>query len=190
MLRRLLTISLTALALVLVVAPAAHAQDGNGDFDPDGDERCAYDTNVQVSVPSGGNALVITGTNFPPNFDADYEIYNAGTTTNPVQAGTVTTGPDGSFAVTSGPLTPGSFYDVLVHCSSSTLPFPNVEVPPTVNPTTGTIPPTQVVRGGTLSYTGSGTVPMVRLAMVLLAAGGVAVYATRKRQRRAHSFRT
>lgn len=155
-LRLLLAACAAGLAL-LVVAPAAQAQPG-------------YEggTTFTVSNPSPGcgSSVTLTGTGFAPNASVTLTEQGRGT------IGTVTTDANGNFSfvwTVPQPCTPGT---VVITASDGTTVM---SVSITIGETGGAPSPV------TLPRTGSDNGNLIRAGVLLVAAGGLLVLATRKR---------
>jgi len=154
MVRRSLALVGVVVAVLLLVAPAASAQyadDGSITVNPDN--------------PDPGDAITVTGTACgEPGVDVTVSITQGGQT---IVIGTATTGPDGSYTVTGS--VPANFVDGVATVSdtcgaSYTLNIGDV-----------------AVGAAALPRTGSETGTMWRVAVALVAIGGILVLTARKR---------
>ena len=144
-----------------------------------------------TATPNPNNSGRLTGQNFDPNSGYDYTVTPAGAqgirgsigqTAQPVDTGSGTTDANGSFRTNTDILGPGR-YDVVVE--SEGLTASTVLVIPAAAAGGGN----GNQGGGNLATTGSdGSIPLARLGVILVASGGVAVYAGKKRQGRRAAF--
>ena len=143
-----------------------------------------------TATPNPNNSGRLTGQNFDPNSGYDYTVTPAGAqgirgsigqTAQPVDTGSGTTDANGSFRTNTDILGPGR-YDVVVE--SEGLTASTVLVIPAAAAGGGQ------GKGGNLASTGGGdgSIPLARLGVILVASGGVAVYAGKKRQGRRAAF--
>ena len=163
-------------ALVLLAAPAGAQTDGS---DSDGDTYVAGDV---VARPTEDGRITVTGENCPPGEAVTYEVVSAsgsnqGTT---VTSGSTTADADGSFTFTTEQV-PNGRYEVRVTCGGDT-----TVLSVNVNRGQATAPGRQA---GALPQTGTdSSVPLARLGVILVASGGVALYAAKKRNGRRAAF--
>ena len=177
MLKKFMLICAVVCAAAVFVATPAGAQDG-----PDnGDTYVASDTDANVN---DDGSVTITGENCPPGGPVTFAVVsrsgqNSG---QQVDSGETTADADGSFAFTTDPL-PNGRYDVEVTCGGDTTVL-SVNVN-RGQATAGAAPG----RSGALPRTGTdSSLPLARFGIVLVAAGGVALYAAKKRHDRRADF--
>ena len=145
-------------------------------------------TDVQAEVNDDGS-VTVTGENCPPNSNVHY-VVRKGPPPSPdgevVDEGDTTSDADGHFEFTTDPL-PNGEYTIEVTCGGNSTVL-GVTVNRGTGGGNGGNPPAG--GGGTdLPRTGDDTsIPLARLAAVLLATGGVALYAAKKRQNRRSAF--
>ena len=136
-------------------------------------------TDVQAQVNDDGS-VTVTGENCPPNSNVHYVVRRGAPPAKGGQVmdeGDTTSDADGHFEFTTDPL-PNGQYTIEVTCGGNT-----TVLGVNINRGQG--------RGPDLPRTGDDTsIPLARLAAVLLATGGVSLYAAKKRQNRRSAFTT
>lgn len=149
-----------------------------------------------VADTNDNNSVTLTGDNCAPGAPVGYEVRRGAVqsfrqpaaplgNTPIVDSGTGTADESGSFSTTTNPLPNGQF-NITVTCGgdASVLGV-------SINSGQGNAGGGNNAGGGgaQLAETGSdGSIPMARLGVILVAAGGVALYAGKKRQGRRAAF--
>lgn len=161
-----------------------------------GDDSAVLGVNVNAgnpritATPNPNASARLTGQNFDPNTPYTYEVRRAGAqgfagsirqTGELVDSGSGDTDGNGSFVRNTAIVGPGR-YDVVVE--SGGLQASTVLVVPAGAAGGGQ------GKGGDLASTGGGdgSIPLARLGVILVASGGVALYAGKKRQGRRAAF--
>lgn len=160
MVRRMVVV---AVALVMAMAATAHAQYRPG--------QPGFEIDPAV-LPCEGGPATISGVNLAPASTASASIVIDGSTV-PVGSGTVVDDPDGpfQFPVTVPPLSGGE-YTVIVTDGVITLS----------NIVTSNCPVSSTIAPGKLPRTGSDSMSFVRIALALIAVGGLLLLAERRRR--------
>lgn len=171
--RRILTSVLLALAATLFFAAPVAAQD-----DDDG-----YNENPVVdSEVNEDGSVTVTGENCPPNSTGTYEVRRGSRQGQGpvVDSGTFQTDDEGRFQFRTKPL-PDGRYTIAVTCGGETTVL-SVVIGNGAAPGGPRPRPAVDARGGSLATTGTDSAePLARLGVLLVAAGGLAVYAAKKR---------
>lgn len=170
MTRRLLAITALVFTLGVGLAPAAQAQYVPG--------QCGFTITPSTATP--GSTITFAGTGGTPGETLQFRI-------NATIIGTGTVNPDGTFSVTGtvpSNVSPGQ-YTVTVSCNG--VDISNILT--VVSESAGVIPGTSGTSGtfgtagtyGTLPQTGSNAMLLLRVALALVAVGGLIVLGTRRR---------
>lgn len=175
MIRKTLMIAAGLLGLIVLVATPASAGD-------------PYTPMNATATVNPDNSVTLTGDNCPPNAPVTY-VVRRGSANNSgnsaiVDQGGGTSNADGAFSITTNPLSNGR-YNLTVTCGGESAVL-GVQIGPVQSSAGGK--PAQQAGVGNLAETGSESIPMARLGMILVATGGVAVYAAKKRQGRRAAF--
>ncbi|WP_436792505.1 hypothetical protein [Actinospongicola halichondriae] len=168
--------SFVAVALCAIGLFAAPAIAGGVDADDD------YTPLVVDVVVNPDGSLTLSGDNCPPNTTVEYVIRRGAASsfrqpaapignTPIVDQGSGQADENGDFEIVTAVLSKGRF-NITVTCGDKTATL-------SVN----------TARSSDLATTGSNnSIPLVRLGMILVAIGGIAVYAAKKRQGRRAAF--
>ena len=175
---------LTAGMLLGFAALASPASAGGDGYTP---------MNVVADV-NDDNTVTLTGDNCPPGGQVDYVVRRGATqsfrqpavptgNTPVVDSGSGTADDSGSFEITTNPLPNGRF-NITVTCGGQ-----ESVLSASINAGQGGGSGGENAGGGNLATTGSdGSIPLARLGVILVATGGVALYAGKKRQGRRAAF--
>ncbi len=131
-----------------------------------------------VATPNPDGTVTLTGSNCAPNETVTYVVRrgsanNSGRTPI-IDQGSGTAGADGSFVLTTNQL-PNGRHNITVTCGDQTQ-----VLTASINRGQGSA---AAGTGSNLASTGSNSsIPMARLGIVLVATGGLAVYAAKKRR--------
>ncbi|MFP5322545.1 MAG: LPXTG cell wall anchor domain-containing protein [Acidimicrobiia bacterium] len=162
-----------ALGLVTAAAALTLAPAGAQTYD---------DTVVASAGVNADGSVTVTGENCVPAEDVDYTVERTSTSTQ-VDAGQTTADAEGDFGFTTAPLEEDR-HEITVVCGDSvTVLAVNVD---TAAPVAA---PAPAAGAGALPRTGADdSVPLARLGVILVAAGGVALYGAKKRNSRRAAF--
>ncbi len=170
MLRRsLLALGATLGALTLLAAPVGAQTDYE-------------DTTVASASVNADGSVNVAGENCVPVETVDFTVdRTSGNDRARVQTGATTADAEGDFAFTTQPLSQAR-YEITIVCGDSV-----TVLGVNVNRGQATAPGRQMA--GTLPTTGADdAVPLARLGVILVAAGGVALYGAKKRNGRRAAF--
>ena len=179
MVRRMMLIGAVICAALALAAAPAMAQDGT--------QGAGYEDNVEGdSEVNDDGSITVTGEGCPANSPVEYEVRSTSGSNSGqvVDSGSTTSDADGDYEFRTKPL-PSGRYEITVTCGGeATVLFVNV------NRGQATAPGRQAAAGaGSLPRTGTdSSVPLARLGVILVASGGVALYAAKKRNGRRAAF--
>jgi hypothetical protein len=161
-------------ALTLAMAAPAHAQD---------EAPSEYDNVAGDSEVNDDGSVTVTGENCPPNSTVTYEVESTSGSNQGeiVDSGSTTADADGEYEFTTDPL-PNGRYEIRVTCGGETTVL-------AVNVNRGQATAPGRSAAGALPTTGTdSSIPLARLGVILVASGGVAMYAAKKRNGRRAAF--
>lgn len=173
MTRKLLTLAAGLFMVLGFLAAPAQAQTDDG-----------YTPTVGGTTENSDGSVTVSITNCPPNIPYTYVVRRGASGRGPVlDSGGGNTGPTGNFTFTTAPL-PNGRHTITVTCGDDSVVLSvNISRGQGVGAGTGN------QAAGNLATTGSdGSIPLARLGVILVASGGVALYAGKKRQGRRAAF--
>jgi LPXTG-motif cell wall-anchored protein len=174
MTRKLLMLAAgTLMAMGFLASPALAQAEDDG-----------YTPTVGDSTENNDGSVTVDITNCPPNIEYTYRVNRGASGRGPLlDSGSGNTGPTGDFTFTTAPL-PNGRHTITVTCGDDT-----VVLGVNISRGQGAGAGTGNQGAGALPTTGSdNSIPLARLGVILVASGGVALYAGKKRQGRRAAF--